>query len=195
MSFPLLCQMSIRRISQRARDEKTRKLLSRIIRVDQAGELGADRIYAGQIAVLGKTSVGPIIQEMKEQEQEHLETFNHLIVEKRVRPTALLPLWNVAGFVLGAGTAMLGKEGAMACTVAVESVIGEHYNSQIRDLMEDDPEKHKDLIQKLSKFRDDELHHHDTGLEHDAEKAPMYEALSQVIKVGCHGAIWLSERI
>lgn len=162
--------MSIRRISQRAKDEKTRKLLSRIIRVDQAGELGADRIYAGQLAVLGKTPVGPIIQEMKEQEQEHLETFNKLIVERRVRPTALLPLWNIAGFALGAGTAMLGKEGAMACTVAVEAVIGEHYNSQIRDLMEDDPEKHKELIKKLSKFRDDELHHHDTGLEHDAEK-------------------------
>lgn len=141
--------MSIRRISQRAKDEKTRKLLSRIIRVDQAGELGADRIYAGQIAVLGNTPVGPIIQEMKEQEQEHLETFNKLIVEKRVRPTALLPLWNIAGFALGAGTALLGKEGAMACTVAVESVIGEHYNSQIRDLMEDDPEKHKELIKKI----------------------------------------------
>ncbi|KAK3089786.1 hypothetical protein FSP39_006534 [Pinctada imbricata] len=185
----------VRHISKRAKEERTKRLLSRVIRVDHAGELGAEKIYEGQIAVLGKTSVGPIIKEMKEQEQEHLETFKQLIVQERVRPTVMLPLWNVAGFALGAGTALLGKEAAMACTVAVESVIGEHYNSQIRDLMADDPERHKELLEKITKFRDDELHHHDTGLEHDAEKAPFYDALSKVIKVGCQGAIWISERI
>lgn len=182
-------------MSQTARQRRSKALLDRIIRVDQAGELGADRIYAGQLAVLGKTSVGPIIKEMWEQEKEHLETFNKLMVQHRARPTALLPIWNIVGFALGAGSALLGKEGAMACTVAVESVIGDHYNSQIRELMEDDPEKHAEILEKIKKFRDDELHHHDTGLEHDAEKAPFYQAMSQVIKLGCKGAIWISERV
>jgi len=177
------------------KDAKTRAMIDRIIRVDHAGELGADRIYAGQHAVLGKTPVGPLIKEMWEEEKHHRETFERLMAERRVRPTVLLPLWNIAGFALGAGTALLGKEGAMACTVAVEDVIGGHYNSQIRQLMEDDPVKHKELLEIVTKFRDDELHHHDTGLEHDAEKAPFYKALTQVIKVGCKGAIWISEKV
>jgi len=170
-------------------------LIDKIIRVDHAGELGADRIYAGQYAVLGKTPVGPLIKEMWEEEKHHKATFDRLMAERRVRPTALLPLWNVAGFVLGASTALLGKEGAMACTVAVEDVIGDHYNSQIRELMEDDPEAHKELLKIVKQFRDDELHHHDIGLEHDAEKAPFYQALTQVIKLGCKGAVWVSEKI
>ncbi|GFS03418.1 5-demethoxyubiquinone hydroxylase, mitochondrial [Elysia marginata] len=174
---------------------KTRKLLDKIIRVDHAGEFGADRIYAGQLAVLKKSSVGPMIQEMWDEEKHHRETFEKLIVEKRVRPTVLLPLWNIAGFALGAGTALLGKEAAMACTVAVEDVIGDHYNNQIRELMEDDPEQHKELLEIVKKFRDDEMHHHDIGLEYDAEKAPFYNALTQVIKIGCKGAVWISERI
>ncbi|KAK6187179.1 hypothetical protein SNE40_005260 [Patella caerulea] len=177
------------------KDRRTKAKLDRIIRVDHAGELGADRIYAGQLAVLGNTSVGPVIKKMWEDEKEHLRKFEELIVEHRARPTVLLPIWNVAGFVLGAGTALLGREGAMACTVAVEDVIGDHYNSQIRELMEDDPEKHAEILKTIKKFRDDELHHHDTGLEHDAEKAPFYKALTQVIKVGCRGAVWISERI
>lgn len=195
MPLPLLCRNSVRFISQRAKDAKTKALLDRIIRIDHAGELGADRIYQGQYAVLKRTSVGPLIKEMWEEEKEHLQQFEKLMVEHRARPTVMLPLWNVAGFMLGAGSALLGKEGAMACTVAVEEVIGDHYNSQIRELMEDDPEKHKELLKIIKKFRDDELHHHDTGLEHDAEKAPFYNTLSQVIKVGCKGAIWLSEKI
>ncbi|XP_033118474.1 5-demethoxyubiquinone hydroxylase, mitochondrial-like [Anneissia japonica] len=173
----------------------TEQLIDRIIRVDHAGELGADRIYAGQMAVLGKTDVGPVIQEMWDQEKEHLATFEKLIPENRVRPTALLPFWNVAGFALGAGSALLGKEGAMACTVAVESVIGEHYNDQIRQLLEDDPKKHEELLEILKKFRDDEMHHHDTGLANDAEKAPFYSGLTEVIKVGCRAAVWVAERV
>lgn len=171
------------------------ELLDRIVRVDHAGEVGADKIYEGQLAVLRSTPVGPLIQEMWDEEKEHRETFEKLIVEHRVRPTALLPLWNIAGFVLGAGTAVLGKEAAMACTVAVEETIGEHYNDQIRQLIEIDPEKYKDLLQTLKKFRDDELHHLDTGLEHDALKAPFYDAMSTIIKTGCRTAIWLSERV
>lgn len=177
---------------------KTKAMLERIIRVDHAGEFGAVRIYEGQIAVLGKTKDGPLLKEMLKEEEEHFRTFNKMIPEKRVRPTAFLPLWNVAGFALGAGTALMGKEAAMACTVAVETVIGGHYDNQIRQLMadgEDGTEKHKDMIKIISKFRDDELHHLDTGLEHDAEQAPMYNVLSNVIMAGCKAAIWASERV
>ncbi|XP_062913523.1 5-demethoxyubiquinone hydroxylase, mitochondrial [Mobula hypostoma] len=172
-----------------------RQMLGRIIRVDHAGEYGANRIYAGQMAVLGKTSVGPVIQQMWDQEKEHLEKFNEMMVDHRVRPTLLIPIWNIAGFMLGAGTALLGKEGAMACTVAVEESISNHYNNQIRTLMEDDPERHKELLEVLKKFRDEELEHHDTGLAHDAELAPAYSLLKNVIQVGCKAAIYISERI
>ncbi|CAI9595874.1 unnamed protein product [Staurois parvus] len=161
-------------------DDGDRALLDRVIRVDHAGEYGANRIYAGQMAVLRRSSVGPIIQHMWNQEKDHLKKFDELMVANRVRPTILLPFWNVAGFVLGAGTALLGKNGAMACTVAVEETISNHYNNQIRTLMERDPEKHKELLQTLKKFRDDEMEHHDTGLEHDAELAPAYSVLKTV---------------
>ncbi|PIK39058.1 putative ubiquinone biosynthesis protein COQ7-like [Apostichopus japonicus] len=171
------------------------ELIDRILRVDHAGEVGADKIYEGQLAVLRNTSVGPLIQEMWDEEKEHRETFEKLIPQHRARPTALLPLWNIAGFTLGAGSAIFGKEAAMACTVAVEEAIGEHYNDQIRQLIEKDPEKHKDLLEVLKKFRDDELHHLDTGLENDALKAPLYDTMSGIIKAGCRTAIWLSERI
>ncbi|KAF0308057.1 5-demethoxyubiquinone hydroxylase, mitochondrial [Amphibalanus amphitrite] len=174
------------------------KQVDRILRVDHAGELGADRIYAGQMAVLGKTSVGPTIQHMWDQEKEHKAKFEELIPKYRARPTVMLPLWNMAGYVLGAGTALLGKEAAMACTVAVESVITDHYNSQIRELSrlsQETGEDHKELLEVISKFRDDEMEHHDTGLAHDAELAPAYQLLSQTIKAGCHAAIWVSERV
>ncbi|XP_074057353.1 NADPH-dependent 3-demethoxyubiquinone 3-hydroxylase, mitochondrial [Macrotis lagotis] len=166
-----------------------------IIWVDHAGEYGANRIYAGQMAVLGRTNVGPVIQKMWEQEKAHLKKFNELMVKLRVRPTILMPLWNVMGFVLGAGTALLGKQGAMACTVAVEESIAHHYNNQIRTLMEEDPEKYEELLQIIKEFRDEELEHHDTGLEHDAELAPAYAILKGAIQVGCKAAIYLSERI
>jgi len=107
-------------------------MIDRIIRVDHAGEFGADRIYAGQHAVLENTSVGGTIQHMWDQEKHHLDTFNKLIPRTRTRPTLLLPFWEVAGYALGAGTALMGKEAAMACTVAVEASITEHYNDQIR---------------------------------------------------------------
>ncbi|XP_008046132.1 5-demethoxyubiquinone hydroxylase, mitochondrial [Carlito syrichta] len=168
--------------------------VDRIIRVDHAGEYGADRIYAGQMAVLGRTSVGPVIQKMWDQEKDHLKKFSELMVTFRVRPTVLMPLWNVLGFALGAGTALLGKKGAMACTVAVEESIAHHYNNQIRTLMEEDPDKYKELLQVIKKFRDEELEHHDIGLDHDAELAPAYAILKSVIQAGCKAAIFLSER-
>ncbi|XP_037067974.1 5-demethoxyubiquinone hydroxylase, mitochondrial-like [Pollicipes pollicipes] len=174
------------------------KTVDRILRVDHAGELGADRIYAGQMAVLGNTSIGKTIQHMWDQEKEHKAKLQELIPKYRARPTALLPLWHVAGYALGAGTALLGKEAAMACTVAVEAVITDHYNSQIRELSRlqaETGQDHTELLQIISKFRDEEMEHHDTGLAHDAEQAPAYQLLSQVIKAGCLGAIWASERI
>ncbi|MEE6497484.1 hypothetical protein FKM82_002753 [Ascaphus truei] len=176
-------------------DNGDKAMLDRIIRVDHAGEYGANRIYAGQMAVLGRSTVGPIIQRMWDQEKDHLKKFTELMIAHRVRPTVLLPLWNVAGFVLGAGTALLGRKGAMACTVAVEESISEHYNNQIRTLMERDPEKHRELLQTIKKFRDEEMEHHDTGLEHDAELAPAYSVLKNVIQVGCRAAVFLSERV
>ncbi|KYO30583.1 5-demethoxyubiquinone hydroxylase, mitochondrial [Alligator mississippiensis] len=173
----------------------SKPLLDRIVRVDHAGEFGATRIYAGQMAVLRRTAVAPLIQHMWNQEKEHLKKFNELMVAYRVRPTILLPFWNIAGFALGAGTALLGKESAMACTVAVEESISHHYNNQIRKLMEEDPEKYKELLLIIKQFRDEELEHHDMGLDHNAELAPAYSVLKTAIQIGCRAAIFLSERI
>ena len=169
-----------------------KSILDQIIRVDHAGEYGATRIYDGQIAVFGKDSkIGKTIQHMADQEQEHIDKFNELLVEKRVRPTALLPLWNIAGFALGAGTALMGEKSAMACTVAVEKVIGEHYREQ-QDLLEDDE---KELKKTIAKFEKDELEHHDIGIEHDAESAIGYRIMSKVIEIGCKTAIAVSKKI
>lgn len=120
----------------KTRRPRASPLIDEIIRINHAGELGADRIYAGQHAVLGRTSVGPTLEHMWEQEKKHRSEFERLIREYRVRPTVMTPIWNVAGFALGAGTALLGEKAAMACTVAVETVIVEHYNDQLRQIME-----------------------------------------------------------
>ncbi|CAF3586472.1 unnamed protein product [Rotaria sp. Silwood1] len=185
-------------------EQKTQELFDKIIRVDHAGELAADRIYAGQMAILGRTDVGPTIQHMWDEEKAHLAKFNELIPKYKARPSVLLPLWNVAGYALGkinfrffcAGTALLGKEAAMACTVAVEAVISEHYNDQLRDLMEHaDHTKDKELMETIKKFRDDETQHHDTGLANKAEQAPFYQGLTSVIKMGCRFGIYIAERI
>ncbi|BAE50336.1 demethoxyubiquinone hydroxylase family protein [Paramagnetospirillum magneticum] len=168
-------------------------LIDRFLRVNQAGELGAVRIYQGQRAILGRKGgpTAPLLKRMAEQEQEHLDTFSHLIGERRTRPTVLSPLWHLAGFALGAGTALLGEKAAMACTVAVEETIDEHYARQAEQLGEDEAAL-KDTIRK---FREDEIEHRDIGLAHGAEQAPAYPLLSSAIKGGCRLAIWLSERI
>ena len=179
-------------LKSKVKKNTNRQILEEIIRVDHAGEYGATRIYDGQIAIFGKDSkLGKTIKHMADQEQEHIDKFNELILEHRVRPTALLPIWNIAGFALGASTALLGEKAAMACTVAVEKVIGEHYQEQI-DLLEDDQ---KDLKKTISKFRDDELEHHDIGIEHDAESAPGYKLMTKVIEFGCKTAIAISKKI
>ena len=179
-------------VNKKSKASTDKNILDQIIRVDHAGEYGATRIYDGQIAIFGKESkIGKTIQHMADQEQEHIEKFNELIIEKRVRPTALLPLWNVAGFALGAGTALMGEKAAMACTVAVEKVIGDHYREQ-QDLLEDDE---KELKKTIAKFEKDELEHHDIGLEHDAESAPGYKIMTKVIELGCKTAIAISKKI
>lgn len=167
------------------------RAVARMVRVDHAGEYGAVRIYTGQLSVLRRDATAPLLRHMKTQEDAHLAAFNHLIGERRVRPTALLPFWHVAGFALGAVTAALGKNAAMACTVAVEEVIDEHYADQVKALDTTEPA----LRESLETFRAEELDHRDIGYSQGATDAPGYRLLSAVIKAGCKVAIRLSERV
>ena len=162
-----------------------------MIRVDHAGEYGAVRIYEGQLAVLGKRGSADTIRHMAEQEQRHLKTFDRLVNERRVRPTVLEPLWRVAGYALGVGTALLGEKAAFACTAAVEEVIDAHYTAQIGELGDKDPE----LKSTVEDFRAEEAQHRQLALDHGAEQAPGYRLLSAAIKAGCRMAIRLSEKI
>jgi ubiquinone biosynthesis monooxygenase Coq7 len=165
--------------------------VARMLRVDQAGEYGAARIYDGQLAVLGRAKSAGVIRHMAEQERRHLAAFDRLLVERRVRPTALSPVWHVAGWALGAATALLGEKAAMACTVAVEEAIDEHYARQAEQLGPDEPE----LREAVEQFRADELKHRDIGLAHGAADTPGYGLLTETIKAGSRLAIWLSTRI
>ena len=165
---------------------------SRMLRVDQAGEYGATRIYAGQLAVMGdRAPHAAEIAAMATQEAEHRARFDAMIARRGVRPTALQPLWNAAGFALGAATALIGPEAAMACTAAIETEIEKHYSAQLDELGDDDPE----LAATIAEFRDDEREHHATALAAGAERAPVYPLLSGAIRLGCRMAIRLSERI
>ncbi|MGA7711050.1 MAG: demethoxyubiquinone hydroxylase family protein [Rhizomicrobium sp.] len=167
--------------------------IAAMIRVDHAGEYGAVRIYEGQLAVFGAraSKSAAAIKHMASQEQEHLKAFDALINERRVRPTALEPVWRAAGFALGAATALMGEKAAMACTAAVEDVIDEHYAAQIEKLGDSDPE----LKKTVEAFRADEIAHRDTALAHGAEEAAGYRLLSGTIKAGCRLAIALSTKI
>jgi len=174
-------------------DLSKKEMLERMIRVDHAGEYGAVRIYEGQLAVLGNAVSRPEIEHMAEQERVHLDKFNSLIRVRKVRPTALMPLWHMAGFALGAGTALMGEKAAYACTVAVEETIDEHYAEQVAALDAEGDEK--ELRDTFEKFRQEELEHRDTALENGAELAPGYEALKVAVKTGSKLAIWLSKRV
>jgi len=165
--------------------------VEKMIRVDHAGEYGAARIYAGQLAVLGRGKHAATLEHMRAQEQRHLEVFSGLITSRRVRPTLLLPFWHLAGFALGAATAALGARAAMACTVAVEEAIDAHYAAQEAELGEDEAP----LRATIAEFRAEELEHRDIGLANGAEQAPGYRILTEVIKTGCKVAIRLSEEI
>ncbi|WP_343718200.1 demethoxyubiquinone hydroxylase family protein [Inquilinus sp.] len=172
-------------------DLPRRERIARMIRVDHAGEYGAKRIYEGQLAVLGRGPKGPVIEHMAEQEREHLDTFDRMVADRGVRPTLLHPLWHVGAFAMGAATALLGDRAAMACTVAVEEVIDDHYARQAEALGEEEPE----LKAVIERFRAEELEHRDIGLEHEAEQAPGYRLLSGAVKAATRTAIWLSERV
>ena len=172
-------------------DPTREQTIERMIRVDHAGEYGAARIYDGQLAVLGKSPAAGKIREMRAQEQKHLDTFDRLVADRRVRPTVLMPVWHVAGFALGAATALLGERAAMACTAAIEEVIDDHYAGQAAALGDDEA----DLRATIEEYRADEAAHRDTALAEGAEQAPAYDLLTGTIKAGSRLAIWLSERI
>jgi ubiquinone biosynthesis monooxygenase Coq7 len=169
--------------------------LAEMIRVDHAGEYGAVQIYRGQRAVFdrieGKAHAARLIAEMEEGEQEHLATFDRLIAERQVRPTLMAPVWRVAGFGLGAATALLGEKAAHACTEAVEDVIEEHYGQQGEELRGVDNE----LKHIVDRFREEEIAHKETAISEGARSAPGYPVLSAVIKFGCRAAIRISEKI
>jgi ubiquinone biosynthesis monooxygenase Coq7 len=173
--------------SKRRRDE--------ILRVDHAGEYAAVHIYRAQRAVFegraGKAEIAADMEEMRGQEQVHLDRFQALLKAENVRPTVMTPVWRLAALALGAGTALIGEKAAHACTEAVESVIEEHYADQIAEVQDRDPA----LAAELTKFRDEELAHHDHAVEHGSREAPAYELLSAVIKAGCRVAIKVSERV
>ncbi|KAI1850651.1 hypothetical protein JX266_003933 [Neoarthrinium moseri] len=187
--------------------KEQREFLSSALRVNQAGELAATLIYTAQTPpmVNAHPHLRPLMRHMYEQEAGHLDTFNSLIAKHRVRPTALYPVWSVLATGLGWGTAVLGREAAMACTEAVETEIGTHYNEQIRTLLEmfqqweaegyEVGDELRELVGTLRRIRDEELEHLDHAVEHDARKAEPHWLLTGVIRAGCRGAIWASERI
>ncbi|TFK42871.1 COQ7 protein [Crucibulum laeve] len=177
---------------------KQRNALDCALRVDQAGEVAANWIYRGQMAVLGRDlKAGPLIQEMWDQEKKHLAVMDKLQVQHRIRPTILLDIAKVAGFGLGAVTALMGKEAAMACTEAVETVIGEHYDDQLREMVSL-PSDHPSvplLREIVQEFRDDELEHLDIAVENHSQRAPAHALLSSVVGAGCKVAIELCKRV
>lgn len=169
--------------------------MAEILRVDHAGEMAAVAIYRGQRTVLGEAAgherIAGQLAEMETQEAQHLARFDRLLTERRVRPTALAPVWRAAAFALGAGTALLGDKAAHACTDAVETVIEEHYAGQVAELANRDPE----LAAELAQFREEELAHRDLAVEEGAREARGYALLSAVIRTGCRAAIKISEKI
>lgn len=169
--------------------------LAEILRVDQAGELGAVHIYRGQRAVLnrapGKDRIAFQLQEMEAHEAEHLAALDRMLVERRVRPSLLSPLWRAAGFALGAGTALMGEKAAHACTEAIETVIEQHYAGQIAEIEGREPE----LASDLERFRQEELAHRAQAVDEGARTAPGYSLLAAAIRAGCRAAIKVSEKI
>ncbi len=178
-------------------DSRRAQRIAEMIRVDHAGEYGAVAIYRGQRAVLGRAAAtrraAAEIAQMEAQEQEHLDAFDTLIAQRRVRPTALAPVWDAAGFALGAATALIGEKAAHACTEAVEEVIEQHYAAQIVELEADGAEP--ELTAAFTKFREEELEHRDTAIAEGSREAPGYGLLTGLIKAGCRAAIRISEKV
>jgi ubiquinone biosynthesis monooxygenase Coq7 len=166
--------------------------IASMVRVDQAGEYGATRIYCGQLAVLGSHHpAAGIVSRMQSQEERHLRTFDQMMVDRGVRPTMLQPVWRIAGHALGAATALMSPGAAMACTAAVETEIDRHYGGQVSSLGRDEP----DLAATITRFQSEELEHRDTAIASGAEEAFGYPVLSAAIRAGCRLAIALSKRI
>ena len=169
-----------------------KRVTDSMIRVDQAGEYGATRIYAGQLAVMGdRTPAARKIAGMAVQEERHRAFFDAMMARRGVRPTLLQPFWNMAGFALGAATAALGPEAAMACTAAVETEIDKHYSEQLQQLGDSDPA----LASAIAEFQAEEVEHRETALAHGAEGAPAYPLLSALIRMGCRIAIQTAKRV
>ncbi|PPR76276.1 MAG: 2-nonaprenyl-3-methyl-6-methoxy-1,4-benzoquinol hydroxylase [Alphaproteobacteria bacterium MarineAlpha2_Bin1] len=171
-------------------DLEPNEMIKRMIRVNQAGEYGAQRIYAGQLAFIKNISLKEKVKLMAEHEKEHLEIFNTLLLDRKIRPTALQPLWHVLGFALGASTALMGEKSAMACTVAVEEAIDEHYSKQA-DYLGDDEKELKEIILDT---REDEIEHKEIAQESLDSFGTDLQPLRFAIKKGTKIAIWLSER-
>jgi len=173
----------------------TNPRIAEMLRVDHAGEYGAVAIYRGQQAVFGRNpktkAIAAQLAQMEAEEQKHLDAFDKLLIERRVRPTAMTPIWNIAGYGLGVVTALIGEKAAHACTEAVETVIEQHYGAQAEEIQDEDPE----LAATFTEFREDELHHKDIAIEGGAKDAPAYGLLSRAIQAGCHAAIKITEKI
>ena len=174
---------------------KTNPRIAEILRVDHAGEYGAVAIYRGQQAVFKRNAktreIAEQLAEMEAEEQKHLDAFDKILIERNVRPTAMTPIWNVAGYGLGVVTALMGEKAAHACTEAVENVIEQHYGAQVEEIKEEEPE----LAATFAEFREDELAHRDTAVEQGAHEAPAYGLLSRLITAGCHAVIKITEKI
>ncbi|XP_075242886.1 NADPH-dependent 3-demethoxyubiquinone 3-hydroxylase, mitochondrial-like [Convolutriloba macropyga] len=181
------------------RRRKRREVLDKILRVDHAGEIGANFIYKGQLRALGKdSSAASVIQDMWSHEQKHLNILEQLMPKERTRPSLLRPLWQCAGYTLGVASGLMGEKAAMACTDAVEEAIVDHYNDQIRVLLEkqnENEDDYEDIAKILSKMRDEEQHHMDLSKEHNSESAPFYSVMKNVIKTGCKVAILTAEKV
>jgi ubiquinone biosynthesis monooxygenase Coq7 len=184
-------KIDAKRREQILASRKKSSAIDAMLRVDHAGEYGATRIYAGQAAILAADiETSREIQHMQEQEKIHFRYFDQALQNRKIRPTIFQPLWCVAGFALGAVTAAIGKKAAMACTVAVETVIDQHYQEQRENISADE----KDLAQMVEKFRLEELEHRDLALASDAQSAPGYFCLSAVIQLFSRAAIYISAR-
>lgn len=186
---------------------RQKDFLTSALRVNQAGELAATLIYTSQTPPIVKQHphLRPLMKHMYDQEAGHFKTFNHLLAKHRIRPTAMYPIWSIAATGLGWATGVMGREAAMACTEAVETEIGEHYNGQVRELLAWADKAERDgeslgpelnsLVKDIRRIRDEELEHLDHAVENDAKEANPYELLTGVIRAGCRGAIWVSEKV
>ena len=172
-----------------------KKTLEEIIRVDHAGERGAIKIYEGQLLALNtikqNEKLKTIIEEMKEHEKEHLEYFEKEIQKRKMKPTYLLPLWDLIGVSLGFGTVLLGTKAAMLCTASVEEVIEDHYQDQLKKIGNDE----KELKAKIEKFKRDEINHKNIAYDTGASKIGIYSIMDKVIRTGSRIAITISEKI